>query len=324
MQRKSKSQIRAILKSIVAALFFGFMILGAEATDALAGVNVSFLYRLSNFNGTVPYSWAHLFVDEERKEIYAIDPRENEVRIFDDNGMEVYRFDGEQLRSPIIDVAVKKDGDMLLLLNQNSKHILLVCNYKGEMVKELALEYFPPEFAGFSPDRMIYRDERIYLLDDDSLSLIVTDTNGRFLAGYDLGLLAEVEEKKRAQTDIGGFSVDRQGNILFTIPVLFRAFRLLPEGKIRGFGSPGGAPGKFNIIGDIVADERGYYYVADRLKSVVIIFDRNFRFVKQFGFHGRQRENLIFPRYLALDTKGRLYVSQLQSRGVSVFQITYD
>jgi hypothetical protein len=63
--------------------------------------------------------------------------------------------------------------------------------------------------------------------------------------------------------------------------------------------------------------------VSDRLKSAVLIFDKNFKFVKEFGYRGRKPHNLISPRDLSLDAKGRLYVSQLSSRGVSVFKITY-
>jgi hypothetical protein len=63
--------------------------------------------------------------------------------------------------------------------------------------------------------------------------------------------------------------------------------------------------------------------VADRLKSAVLIFDKNFKFVREFGYRGSKPDNLAGPRDLGLDAEGRLYVSQLASRGVSVFKITY-
>ena len=73
----------------------------------------------------------------------------------------------------------------------------------------------------------------------------------------------------------------------------------------------------------IVADDRGYIYVADRLKSAVIIFDKNFKFLHEFGYRGRKSYNLIAPNDLDLDNQGRLYVSQLASIGVSVFNVIY-
>jgi DNA-binding beta-propeller fold protein YncE len=76
-------------------------------------------------------------------------------------------------------------------------------------------------------------------------------------------------------------------------------------------------------VGGIVVDDLGYYYVADRLKSAVIVFDRDLRFQTEFGFRGFKPDNLMGPKNLALDAEGRLYVSQLRSRGVSVFKIDH-
>ena len=137
-----------------------------------------------------------------------------------------------------------------------------------------------------------------------------------------VGTLVGIEEDKRDGTDIDGFSVDSEGNMLFTIPVKFAAFVLSPDGQYVQFGRPGGAPGKFNNVGGIVADDQGYYYVADKLKSAILIFDKDFRFQLEFGYRGSRPENLNAPRNLALDSYGRLYVSQL-GKGISVFQITY-
>ena len=114
------------------------------------------------------------------------------------------------------------------------------------------------------------------------------------------------------------------GDIYFTVPVLFTAYKLSPDGNLAGFGKPGSAPGRFNNLGGIVADDEGNIYVADRLKSVVIIFDKDFNFINEFGYRGRRPYNLISPNYLGLDAEGRLYVSQLASLGVSVFKIIYQ
>jgi hypothetical protein len=58
------------------------------------------------------------------------------------------------------------------------------------------------------------------------------------------------------------------------------------------------------------------------LKSAILIFDKDFRFQSEFGYRGPRPGNLNGPRNLALDSQGRLYVSQL-GKGISVFQITY-
>jgi hypothetical protein len=310
-------------KSLFMAFVIGSLVLGVGSTHATAGVETSFLYNLSNFNGPVPSNWANISVDEARSEIYVVDPRERDIRIFNDHGMEIYRFGDDGSLGTVVDVAVKKDGGILVLSKRQSKSVIILCNFRGEPLSELELKNLPAEFSSFSPDHMAWRQGRFYLLDSISMRIAVADANALFRKGYDLAALLDVAEDKRIETEIGGFSVDRQGNMLFTVPVLFAAYRLSPDGNIAGFGRSGSAPGRFGIIGGIVADGRGNYYVADRLKCVVLIFDKDFKFQTEFGYRGLSPENLIGPRYLGLDTKGRLYVSQLKSRGVSVFKINY-
>ncbi|UCH22640.1 MAG: hypothetical protein JSU83_05290 [Deltaproteobacteria bacterium] len=323
-RRFSKFVFRRPFTRGVVGVLSGIIFFGILATGVLAEVETSYLYKLSNFSGPIPFNKSNFHVDEERNELYVVDIREKDIIIFNDQGMEVYRFGGDGSLGSVVDVAVGGDGNILVLSKGSSNSSIIVCNFRGEPVSELELKDLPPDFSGFSPDRMVYRRERLYLVDTSSLKIAVTDVNGFFRNVYDLGALVGIEEKKRAGTELGGFSVDRQGNMLFTVPVLFSAFTLTPDGKITSFGKPGSAPGKFNVVGGIVADDRGFYYVADRLKSVVIIFDKHFKFQTQFGYRGFRPHNLIGPKNLVLDSNGRLYVSQLGNRGVSVFKITYN
>ncbi len=314
--------LRALRPAIPAALMLA-MVTGVICTPALAEVETSFLYSLSNFSGRVPFNWANIHVDEERHEIYVADTRLGQIAIFNANGMETYRFGDDGSLGAIVDVAVKSDGSILVLSKTMTNSSLLLCNYRGEPVATFRLQNFPPEFSDFAPLRVVYRNGQIYLLDKRSLRLAVTDPDGVFKMSYDIGSLINIEEKKRSASEISGFSVDPQGNMLFTIAVLFQAFRLTPDGKISSFGRPGSSPGRFNLVGGIVADDRGYYYVADRLKSAIIVFDKDFKFQTEFGYRGIKAHNLIGPKNLELDAAGNLYVSQLSDKGVSVFKITY-
>jgi len=305
------------------ALLFCSIVLGAFYVDVASAIEASFLYSLSNFNGPIQSNWANLNVDEKRNEIYLVDIRERFISIFNDTGMEVYRFGDDGSLGAVIDVAVKTDGDLLVLSRRESKPPIIVCNFRGELLSDLELKNLPQNFLPFVPNHMICRQGRIYLLDSMSMRIVVTDENGLFEKGYDLAKLLDVEEKKRDQTEIGGFSVDREGNIFFTVPVFFTAYTLSPDGKVSGFGISGSAPGRFGIVGGIVTDNKGNIYVADRLKSVILIFDKNFKFLKEFGYRGFHPENLIGPLNIVLDTGGRLYISQLRDKGVSVFKITH-
>jgi hypothetical protein len=181
----------------------------------------------------------------------------------------------------------------------------------------------PKQFVPFAPHRMIYRDGQIYLVNIMELKIVVADADGNFREGFDLFALIGLEEKQRGNVEISGFSVADDGSMLLTIPVLFSAYRLYPGGKLDFFGKPGGAPGRFNIVGGIALDSRGNYLVADKLKCTVMVFDKNFKYLTQFGFRGARPGNLIIPDDLAIDKADRVYVPQNGRRGVSVFKMTY-
>ena len=155
------------------------------------------------------------------------------------------------------------------------------------------------------------------------MQIVITDTRGIFKKGYDLIPLLEREEKERGNMEVSGFSVDKEGNILFTVPTLFRACILSPEGKIDWFGRPGSINGRFNIVGGITKDSKGNYIVIDKLKCAVMVFDKDFNFITQFGYRGSKPDNLIIPDDVAIDNKDRIYVTQTKKRGVSVFKLNY-
>jgi DNA-binding beta-propeller fold protein YncE len=288
-------------------------------TAAAAPGEPTFMYKLSNFNGPLTSTWAGISLDEQHDEIYLVD--NGQVIVFNDVGMEIYRFGEGGSLGMIEDVAVTAAGDILVLSRTNSRQTIRVCNFRGEPAADLQLAGLPPAFSDLSPRRMIHRHDRLYLMDPIELKIVVTDDQGRFMNGYDVADLAAIEPAKRGISEIDGFSVDDQGDMLFTIPVRFAAYRLLPDGTILSFGQPGSGPGRFNLVAGIVADENGNYYVADRLKSVVQVFDSGFNYRMQFGGRGPLPYNLVGPKQLVLDSRGRLYVSQLRGRGVSVFKI---
>jgi DNA-binding beta-propeller fold protein YncE len=106
--------------------------------------------------------------------------------------------------------------------------------------------------------------------------------------------------------------------------VLFTAYRLYPDGKMASFGRPGSAPGRFNIVSGIVTDDQGNYLIVDKLKCTVMVFDKNYQYLTQFGFRGFKPGNLIAPDQIAIDKSNRVYVTQNGRRGVSVYKVTHD
>jgi DNA-binding beta-propeller fold protein YncE len=315
------------------------LLLTAPASLALAGVTAAFRYPLSNFSGPVPSQWAQLAIDPERNEIYTLHRRKNDIRIFDEHGMEIFVF-GEGFPTAT-DIAIGDDGNIFLLTTGYQSATLQLLNYRGDHVSEIPLENIPAAYSGFVADQMVYRHRSLYLVDSEALIVIVVDARGFFKEAHDLnvalrpalprddrapGKLENVDraEQKLEFIDLGGFTVDGRGNMLFTVPVLFAAFRLSPDGELQQFGRAGSGPGKFGVAAGIVTDDTGYVYVADRLRSVVLIFDPELRFRGEFGYRGNRPSNLIVPDDLAIDRSGNVYVGQAANRGVSVFRVVHE
>jgi DNA-binding beta-propeller fold protein YncE len=280
-------------------------------------------YNLSDFSGNIPYNWAGLSVDKGQNEIYVI--YKNDIAVYNAKGMKIYSFgNDENLRGVIYDVAVAGDGSIFLLMHEDDNYSVMRCNYRGESVSQIKFSDFPAPYSKIFPARMIYREGDLYLADlMASKKVVITDTNGNFKDGYDINALFgldEFEKKPGQEKEIAGFSVDREGNMLFTVPTIFRAFILSPDRKVRSFGESGNIPGKFSVVAGIAADDSGNIYIADSLKSVVMIFDKNLKFIMEFGYRGDKPGNLIIPRNMVV-SNGNIYVSQARKRGVSVYKI---
>ncbi len=307
----------------------------AFATVDASAVTVDFQYKLANFSGIVPYLWAKLAADEVRKEVYVYDPRERDIRIFGETGMELFRFGEEGEFASTTDLAVDEEGDIYFLMPRYGNAVIKRCNFRGEPISDIALKGLPEEYARFRPEYMEYNRGKFYFADPEGLFIVVTDREGRFEKGYDILSLFNIDElgerkkekiKKRYDpavvNDITGFSVDIKGNMYFTIATFFSAFRLSPDGTLESFGQPGSAAGKFGVVGGIAADDLGNVYVADKLRSAVLIFDRKLNFITEFGYRGPRKDNLIVPVDLVVSRDGRLYVSQAAFQGVSVFNLS--
>lgn len=290
---------------------------------SVAGVKATFLYSLSNFTGTVPYNYVREFVDAERNEIYVVTG--DSVSIFNGSGMEVYRFGDDLNIGVFMDLSVESDGHILILSRGGRSFRLTRCNYRGEPQTGIEIRNLPQKFAGISPERLLSRHGKLYLVDLIAKKVVVTDANGVFQEGHDIApLLADFEEKPGAEYDIVGITVDGEGNLFFTVPTMFKAFRLSPDGQLAAFGSAGNLPGRFNLVSGIATDDKGNIYVTDILRCTVTVFDKEFKFQSQFSQRGLGPGDLIAPSELVIDKTGKLYVSQSRNRGISVFRVAYE
>jgi len=296
-------------------------VLAICASTAFAQVRGNYLYTLSSFAGRLPYDWARVYVDEEREETYVIFG--NLVRVFNASGMEVFTFGDDLDLGLLVDVAVDRRGDIILLSSKDSRSIVTRCSFRGDPLGPFEITDLPAGLP-FSANRMVLRNGLYYFAALGQSSVIITDEKGAFRERLEFLNLLDLEDRQKPGVETLGFTVDRQGNIFFTMPVLFKVFKFTPDGTLTSFGRPGSVPGRFGILAGITTDSRGNVVVLDKLKSAVQVFDKDFNFVTAFGFRGARPENLIVPDSLAIDGRDRLYVTQGRKRGVSVFGLSYE
>ena len=308
---------------IIFTIMIAFVLV-CEASAAFAdGILVKPIYALSNFSGRIPYNHVRFAVDRANSEILVLDPRDSDIRVYNSTGMEIFRtIKYKDLGAPV-DLAVEPDGTIDLLVVSAGRYTIHRCNYRGEPVSRIELSEIPEGFADVTPNRIIWNDGFLYLIDMGSLRVIVFDASGGFVRGYNIADLLEMSERESHESPIFGFAVDREGNMLFTIPVTFSAYRMSPEGLVTRFGESGSGPGQFAVVSGVEVDEDGYIYLSDRRRSVVMIYGPNLKFQHEFGYRGFGPGNLIVPDDLILDGTGKLYVAQMRKRGVQVYRVAF-
>lgn len=307
-----------------AGLLFAVVIAVITLSTVAAQSQVGYLYTLANFDGPLRYDGVRVSVDRDAQETYVV--YQNLIHIFNASGMEVFRF-GENLElGQILDVAIDRNGDMLLLSFKDEHSLVTRCNYRGVPMAEMTITRLPSGVV-FSASRVIRRDDLLYFVSYSTSRVIITTTSGEYRSHVDLQHVidsgeSKEEKDKEANREAGGFAVDQDGALYVTVPTLFRVVKRAADGTVTAFGASGSAPGKFGVIAGIAVDAHGNLFIADKLKCVILVFDKAFNFITEFGYRGARPENLIVPDDVASDGHDRVYVSQWRRRGVSVFSFT--
>lgn len=286
-------------------------------------IESAYLYRLSSWSGPVRSSGARLAYDRRAREVYVVGGGRGSVGIFSDNGMQVYSFGHDSELHSVVSLAPLASGALVAISRVGNTNRVIECDYRGNVVGTWQLDDLPPRLCGkFDPVRVVSAGDSVFLVDSQAWQVVKTDSHGRFLDAYDLGLLLTLDTEKKRSNDLGGIGVDGAGNLLFTVSTLFSAYVVTPKHEVKRFGKKGGLPGQFALVSGIAADEAGNYYVTDLNRSVVMVFDSSLRFLGELGYRGRKADALVVPREVVAGN-GKVFVSQGAKRGVSVFKIEF-
>lgn len=289
---------------------------------------VAFSFLLSDFSGVVRAGEARVVVDPEHGEVYVAQGRD--VHVFNAFGMEVHRFQTELDLGPIRDLAVLSDGSLVVLAYDTSapaespQPLLSIHDFRGRRVRVQALSGAWEGLPEFRPNRLFLQRDRLLLLSTQQMLAAAATLDGTVVETLDLAALLGVPEDERDDFQISGAGMDPNGNLALSVAVLFRVFLVTPDGKVlASWGKSGSAPGAFGNTGGIDVDARGRVFVVDRIRKVVLIFDADERhtFLREFGGDPRELGRLAMPSDVVTDGNGRVYVTQVGSGGVSVFQV---
>src|SRR5688572_11930534 len=162
---------------------------------------------------------------------------------------------------------------------------------------------------------------------DSSLAPILRlDPSGAVVASFGAGLFVVPH----------GIDVDADGNVWVTdasdginkVPGKgHQVFKVSPEGKVLlVLGKPGvfgDSPGVFNRPSDVLVAPNGDVFVADghggNSNSRIVKFSRDGRYLTSWGRQGSAPGEIDVPHSLAMDSRGRLFVADLNNFRVQVF-----
>ncbi|MEZ4563001.1 MAG: NHL repeat-containing protein [Thermomicrobiales bacterium] len=183
-------------------------------------------------------------------------------------------------------------------------------------------QFLSPRFITISPAG------DVYVTDDSRSQILRFDARGRFL-----NTIGEPGGGDGQLNTPGGIAVDRDGTVWVSDYNNNRIVQFSPDGTfLRAWGTAGNREGELRLPCDIAFDAQGFIYVLESGNKRIQVFDRDFRPVTTAGREDLsaqplpsgpnpgQRAWFMFPAAMALNTEGRLYITDTMGNAVAAFR----
>ncbi len=202
---------------------------------------------------------------------------------------------------------LRVDGEGNIWTTDNGNHVLRKFNREGRLLATLGTEgKAGGEQAGFrAPDDLVFDSQgNMYIADSGNGRIVKLDAEGRFVSQW--GKKGKLPGEFATAHGLAIDGADRiyvadRGNK--RIQVFDSAGKHLADWT--GFGNPFG----LIAVGDRLIASEGDI---DKL----FLFDREGKIVASWG----DSESLMLPHLMALDSAGRLYVTEVDGKRVQVFE----
>ncbi len=265
--------------------------------------NLRFLFTVERFYQDPLNSPVGLFVDNERGEIYVVDSGRDEVAIFDNKGIPLFRFGRAQGIANPLDLVVR-DGQ--IYLTQEGKGYIEVFSHRGEAIGRVL-----PNGIPFSPGRLTLDEEgNLYVVNKAQTNCLVFNDKDNLIRVIGEGL-----------SSISGVAVAKDRIYLVT-PFNGHAIQVYDKkgDYIMGFEGLQDRGGTLGLPISAQVDRNGLLWLVDALKGIVL-YDSHGVEVKRFSEYGTSKGQLFFPEDIDFFDRGNMvYIAEKGAKRVSVFK----
>jgi DNA-binding beta-propeller fold protein YncE len=173
-----------------------------------------------------------------------------------------------------------------------------------------------PAGSKFGPVSAVAADAagNLHVLHRAEPPLLVFEPSGKFVKAWGAGTMKTPH----------GLRIDHEGNIWATDIGLHVVLKFDPTGKLvltlGTRGVPGNRSDQFNQPTDTAVNPAGEVYVSDGYgNSRVVKFNREGKYVQEWGKRGKGEGEFHLPHAICLDSKGRVYVGDRENNRIQVF-----
>lgn len=255
-------------------------------------------------------------------EIFVCDSRRSRILIFDSDGLYRYQIRGGEVFSAPRDVAVDQDGYLFVLGHHVDERSLIQLDFDGMFMRKIEFSGNPVTegvVSNLTSVAISPSGDRLYVVDSNRLEVLISDRDGVIERVIELATVPLAE----ARRDMIVGRVDVYGDrMLLGMPSEARVRVYDLDGnRLTSVGQLGSAPCHLTRPAAGALDAEGNVFVVDSQRMAVAGWAQDVnRCVGDYFRPGGGPGDLYYPVDIALDTMGKMYISQGYEGRVQVYE----
>ena len=266
----------------------------------------------------------------DEKVLYSVDRDGNRIQAFDKNGTFLFEWGklGNGSGEMHVPYGIDVDVEGNVWLADRANHRIQKFDSKGNFILKFGNEDGHPsnEYGKFDNPRHVAVDKAlkyVYVADSKNNRIQQFDIDGNFIKV--IGKLGNKSGEFNLPTTI---EIDSKGNFFVNERGNERIQKFDSNwNPILVWGSKGSGNKQFCHLEHIALDKYDDVYVTDPQSDPgcskqprVLKFDSDGNFVTKWGSYGKGNGKFVDPEHLAVDSEGRVYVSDRKNESIQVFE----